>query len=198
MAYRRRLLDGLLDELLAELPAILLVGPRASGKTTTALQRAQSVIRLDVPGEAAAFRADPDAVLRGMTEPVLLDEWQAVPETFPAVKRAVDAAARPRRFILTGSAYGDLEGVTAAGTGRIVRLRLLGMTVREQLGRMAAEPLIDRLARGAEIAVPGERLDLRDYLDLALRSGFPEALGIGGAAARQRWLEGYVDQIIHP
>src|ERR1017187_5832592 len=111
------------------------VGPRASGKTTTALQRAQSLIRLDVPGEAAAFRADPDAVLRGMT-------------------------------------------------------------VREQLGRVAAEPLIDRLARGAEIAVPGERLDLRDYLDLALRSGFPEALDIGGAAARQRWLEGYVDQII--
>jgi uncharacterized protein len=196
MAYRRRLLDALLDELFAELPAILLMGPRASGKTTTALQRAQSVIRLDVPGEAAAFRADPDAVLRGMAEPVLLDEWQAAPEAFSAVKRAVDAAARPRRFILTGSAYGDLEGVTAAGTGRIVRLRLLGMTAREQLGRVAAEPLIDRLARGAEIGVPAERLDLRDYLDLALRSGFPEALDIGGAAARQRWLEGYVDQII--
>jgi predicted AAA+ superfamily ATPase len=104
MAYHRRLLDALLDDLLTELPAILLVGPRASGKTTTALQRAHSVIRLDVPGEAAAFRADPDAVLRGMAEPVLLDEWQAVPEAFSAVKRAVDAAARPQRFILTGSA----------------------------------------------------------------------------------------------
>src|ERR1039458_2137323 len=96
MAYRRRLLDSLLDELLAELPARLLVGPRAAGKTTTALQRAQSWIRLDVPGEAAAFRADPDAVLRGMTEPVLLDEWQAAPETFPAVKRAAGAAGMPR------------------------------------------------------------------------------------------------------
>jgi len=57
LGMRLCLLDALLDELLAELPAILLVGPRASGKTTTALQRAQSVIRLDVPGEAAAFRA---------------------------------------------------------------------------------------------------------------------------------------------
>lgn len=196
MAYRRRLLDGLLDELLAELSAILVVGPRASGKTTTALQRAGSVIRLDVPGQAAAFRADPDAVLRGMAEPVLLDEWQAAPETFPAVKRAIDAGAGPGRFILTGSAYGDLEGVTAAGTGRIVRLRLLGMTVREQAGQVSAEPLIDRLARNEEVSVTGEPLDLRDYLDLALRSGFPEALEISGARARQRWLEGYVDQII--
>ena len=196
MAYRRRLLDNVLDDLLAELPAILIVGPRASGKTTTALQRAQSVIRLDMPGEAAAFRADPDAILRGMTGPVLLDEWQAVPETLPAVKRAVDADASPRRFVLTGSAYGDLEGDTAAGTGRVVRLRLLGMTVGEQLGHVTGEPLIDRLARGADIAVPGQRLDLRDYLDLALRSGFPEAVDIRGARARQRWLEGYVDQII--
>lgn len=196
MAYRRRLIDGLLDELLAELPAILLVGPRASGKTTTALQRAASTVRLDVPGEAAAFRADPDAILRTMPEPVLLDEWQAVPETFPAVKRAIDSGTGPRRFILTGSAYGDLEGVTAAGTGRIVRMRLLGMTVREQLGRVNAEPLIDRLARGEEISAPGQRLDLRDYLDLALRSGFPEALDISGTAARQRWLDGYVAQII--
>lgn len=196
MEYRRRLIDSLLNELLAELPAILLVGPRASGKTTTALQRAESVVRLDVPGEAAAFRADPDAVLRTQPEPVLLDEWQAVPETFPAVKRAIDAGVGSGRFILTGSAYGDLEGVTAAGTGRIVRMRLLGMMVREQLGRVDAEPFLDRLARGDEMATPGERLDLRDYLDLALRSGFPEALDLTGTAARQRWLDGYVPQII--
>jgi uncharacterized protein len=196
MPYRRRLVDGLLDELLAELPAVLLVGPRAAGKTTTALQRAGSVVRLDVPGEATAFRADPDAVLRTLPEPVLLDEWQAVPETFPAVKRAIDSGAGPGRFVLTGSAYGDLEGVTAAGTGRIVRVRLLGMTVREQLGRLDAEPFIDRLARGEEIGTPEERTDLRDYLDLALRSGFPEALDITRAVARQRWLDGYVSQII--
>lgn len=196
MPYRRRLIDSLLDELLGDLPAVLLVGPRASGKTTTALQRAQSVVRLDVPGEAAAFRADPDAVLRPLPEPVLLDEWQAVPETFSAVKRAIDARAGAGRFILTGSAYGDLEGVTAAGTGRIVRVRLLGMTVREQFGRVDAVPFIDRLARGEEISTLGEPLDLRDYLDLALRSGFPEALDITRTVARQRWLDGYVSQII--
>lgn len=196
MPYQQRLLDSLIAELALDLPAILLVGPRAAGKTTTALQRAASVIRLDAPAEAGAFQADPDALLRGAREPVLLDEWQAVPETFPAVKRAIDTDPRPGRFLLTGSAYGDLEGVTAAGTGRIVRLRLYGMTVREQRGDLTAEPIIDRLARGEAIATPRERLDIRDYLDLALRSGFPEAHAIGGALARQRWLEGYVSQII--
>jgi uncharacterized protein len=127
---------------------------------------------------------------------MLLDEWQAVPETFAAVKRAIDTGGRPGRFLLTGSAYGDLEGMTAAGTGRIVRLRLLGMTVREQKGQLMRESVIDRMARGEPIATPGERLDIRDYLDLALRSGFPEALSISSSVARQRWLEGYVAQII--
>lgn len=83
-----------------------------------------------------------------------------------------------------------------AGTGRVVRLRLLGMTVREQIGRVDADPFLDRLARGEELEAPGERLDLRDYLDLALRSGFPEALDISRTTARQRWLDGYVSQII--
>ena len=64
------------------------------------------------------------------------------------------------------------EGMTAAGTGRIIRLRLLGMTVREQNAQLTRESIIDRMARGEPIATPGERLDIRDYLDLALRSGF--------------------------
>jgi len=196
VAYRRRLIDGLIDDLIAELPAILVVGPRAAGKTTTAIQRAGSVTRLDIPAEASSFRIDPDAMLQGAAEPVLIDEWQAVPETFAAVKRAIDAEARPGRFLLTGSAYGDLEGITAAGTGRIVRLRLLGMTIREQTGDVNSDHFMDRLARGDVIGTPAERLNIRDYLDLALHSGFPEAFSMNRAVTRQRWLEGYVQQII--
>lgn len=37
------------------------------------------MVRLDRPAEAAAFRADPDAALGALSEPVLLDEWQEVP-----------------------------------------------------------------------------------------------------------------------
>ena len=77
---------------LAESPAALFItGARATGKTTTARRHAATVIRLDNADEAAAVRADPDAALRDVQPPVLLDEWQAVPEVLGAVKRAVDS-----------------------------------------------------------------------------------------------------------
>jgi predicted AAA+ superfamily ATPase len=77
--YVPRLAEARLEELFAELPAVLIAGPRATGKTTTARRHARTVVRLDVDTEARAFEADPDAALRALPTPVLLDEWQAVP-----------------------------------------------------------------------------------------------------------------------
>lgn len=196
MDYRERAADALIRELLQELPALLIVGPRAAGKTTTASRQAATVISLDRPAEAMAFHADPDAALRGLAEPVLLDEWQAVPEILGAVKRAVDYDPRPGRYLLTGSVRADLESATWPGTGRLVRVSLFGMTVAEQQGRLTTTPLVDRLARGDAFVVPPESPDLRGYVDLALQSGFPEAALSLSARTRSRWLESYVDQLL--
>ena len=196
LEYRSRAVDRLLGELLAELPALLVVGPRATGKTTTASRHAATIVRLDRPAEAAAFRADPDAALRELEEPVLLDEWQTVPEILGAVKRAVDTAARPGRYILTGSVRADLDAPTWPGTGRLVRVALFGMTVAEQLDRPATAPLLDRLAGGHELTVPPDSPDLLGYVELACRSGFPEAALSLSEGVRMRWIESYVDQLL--
>jgi len=194
--YLRRLADGLIEELLAELPALLIVGPRASGKTTTATRHVRTIVRLDRPAEAMAFRADPDAALRGLPEPVLLDEWQAAPGVLGAIKRTVDADPRPGRFIVTGSVRADLEGELWPGTGRLVRVPMYGMTVREQTGRLGGTPLLDALAAGEGLPRPHDPPDLRGYVELALRSGFPEPALRLSAAARRRWLASYVDHLL--
>ena len=196
MEYRPRLIDALLPRLLAELPAILLVGPRATGKTTTASRHAGSVVRLDRDAEAVAFRADPDAALRGLREPVLLDEWQAVPSVVGAVKRAVDLDARPGRFLLAGSARSAASEGTWPGTGRLVRLTMHGLTVREQRGAVTGVGFVDALAQGATPQPSADAIDLRGYVELALVGGFPEsALGMS-ELARRFWLESYVDQLL--
>src|SRR5436190_1348885 len=129
--YRLRLMDPALSELLLELSALMVVGPRTVGKTTTVARHASTLIRLDVPAQAAAFEADPDASLRGLPEPFFLDEWQAVPAVLGAVARSVDEDPRPGRFLLTGSVRADLEGTLWPGTGRLQRLVMYPMTVAE-------------------------------------------------------------------
>lgn len=193
-AYLPRLVDGLVAELLAELPAVLLVGPRATGKTTTAARHASTIVRLDRPAEAAAFRADADAALVDLPEPVLLDEWQEVPAVLAAVKRAVDRDSRPGRFLLTGSVRADLEAETWPGTGRLVRVSMFPLTVAERFGR-ATRPLVDRVVDGVGLEPASTPADLRTYVELALQGGFPELQPLSDRG-RQLWLESYVDQLL--
>ena len=194
--YRHRLVDDLIERLLPELPALFIVGPRATGKTTTAARYARTVVQLDREAEAVAFRADPDSAMRGLPEPVLFDEWQLVPGVLGAIKRAVDAQPTPGRFLVTGSVRGDLEGELWPGTGRLTRVPLFGMSIREQIGNLGASPFLDRVARGEELPPAADTPDLRGYVDLLLRSGFPEPALTLSAAARERWLESYVEHLI--
>jgi len=202
LSYRPRLIDATLARLLTELPGILLVGPRACGKTTTAARHAHVIARLDRPREAAAFRADPDAALAALRGAagdqfdgtILIDEWQVVPQVMGAVKRAIDAEPRAGRFLLTGSVRAEHSIEAWPATGRVVRLMMSPLTVGERIGRLDA-PLLDRLAQST-LQAPTETPDLASYVDLALTSGFPEAVALTSGDPRRRWLESYVDQLL--
>jgi uncharacterized protein len=196
LPYRQRLLDPFVDELFTQLSALMVIGPRAAGKTTSAARRAASTVSLDREAEAIAFAADPDAALRDLPEPVLLDEWQAVPGVLGAVKRAVDADPHPGRFLLTGSVRAELENAVWPGTGRLVRVAMYPMTVREQLGHIGHPTFFDRLADGGEPTIGADPPDLRGYVELALRSGFPEAALRLSGQPRQAWLESYVEDLL--
>jgi predicted AAA+ superfamily ATPase len=194
--YRPRLVDDYVDELLTQLPALMVVGPRAAGKTTTFSRRAATTVRLDREAEAAAFAADPDAALRGLPEPVLLDEWQAVPGVLGAVRRAVEADGQPGRFFVTGSVRAELDNEVWPGTGRLVRLPMHPMTIREQFENTGGSTFFDRLDRGEDLSVPRDTPDLRGYLELALRSGFPMAALRLNGTPRRAWLESYLEDLL--
>ena len=185
----------MIADLVLEHPAILVVGPRATGKTTTCERRSASTLRLADLRERAAVTADPAAAIRTRAHPVLIDEWQLVPETLQTVKEIVDRDPTPGQFLVTGSVRGDLEMATWPGTGRLIRLPMYGLTEREINGHVGGGGWIARV-RHLEDVVPVGRLDARDYVELALRSGFPEPALRLSADGRSRWLSSYVEQLV--
>lgn len=91
--YRERVLDRELTERLNAIGAVLIEGPKACGKTESAIQKAATSYRLDVdPASRNAASVAPDLLLDGPS-PVLFDEWQVVPTLWDQIRRAVDDRA---------------------------------------------------------------------------------------------------------
>ncbi len=192
-SYRRRIVDEELDELLAGLPAIAVDGPKAVGKTATALRRAATVYRLDDEAERVIAQADPARLIEGK-RPILIDEWQRLPESFDRVRRAVDEGAPPGSFLLTGSASPS-NPPTHSGAGRIVRVRLRPMTLMER-GVGSPTVSLGELLEGGHPEIAGRTdVDLERYVDEILMSGFPGLRGLAPRLLRAQ-LDGYLERIV--
>jgi predicted AAA+ superfamily ATPase len=201
MPYLPRLLDRAVADTMSPVdgvPAVLIVGPRGSGKTTTAGRHAGSTLRLDRPTERGVVDADPDAAISVGDRPLLIDEWQLAPDVLGAVKRAVDRDFTAGQFLLTGSARSDLLATGWAGTGRIVRLEMWGLTQRELEGRGADPATLLDAALDLEADMPSvvDAPDFRAYVARALRGGLPQVATSDSAVRRARLLDAYVDQLV--
>lgn len=183
MTYVRRIVDSELDALFGQVPAIALDGPKGVGKTTTAEQRAIGLATLDSKSVRESIAADPALILSRM-RPLLIDEWQKVPEVWDVVRRAVDADPEGGQFLLTGSASPQPGATAHSGAGRIGRLRMRPMTLSE---RGVSEPeisLLELLSGSRAKLDASSPLRLADYAHEILSSGFPGLRGLTPRALR--------------
>lgn len=192
-AYRRRIVDGVLDDLWPALPALALEGAKAVGKTATASQRATTTHQLDDPGQREIAEANPDR-LSEVPPPILFDEWQRVPAVWDRVRRAVDRGVPPGTFLFTGSASPS-PGGTHSGSGRIVSVRMRPLSLAERLTAPTTVSLA-ALLTGRRPEVRGTTsMRLEDYTEEILRSGFPGLRDLTERPLRSQ-LDGYVARVV--
>lgn len=132
--YMQRYLDEELKEVLECMGAVLIIGPKWCGKTTTVKQHAKSIIQLQHPSYSKSYLRladiDPLQLLEG-EKPRLIDEWQRAPQLWDAVRYSVDEENSDGLYILTSSTVVNNEKIMHSGAGRIHRLLMRPMSLYE-------------------------------------------------------------------
>lgn len=190
--YRSRIVDGSLDLALQAAGAVVIEGPKASGKTETGRQRAASEVRVDTPDARQAFAASPSLLLDGPS-PRLLDEWQVEPDLWNYVRHAVDDRRSTGQFILTGSAVPPDDAARHSGAGRFIHLRMRPMTLAE-LGFSTRDVSLATVLAGGDVRASRPGLTVPDLAERIVVGGWPSNLKLTTPQA-MRANAGYLEDI---
>lgn len=172
--YIERLIEKEIERKLKTSGAILVVGPKFCGKTTTCMRYQKSFVRLNTKKSIAIARLDPESVLEG-EKPRLIDEWQTAPDIWNYVKENLDEEYVFGKFILTGSSTpAEKTDVHHSGAGRITPVKMRPMTLWES-GESNGMVSLSDLFDGGKIfrAYSNDGLSLDDVAFLICRGGWP-------------------------
>jgi predicted AAA+ superfamily ATPase len=194
-SYRERIAETLVEARLRTHGAVLLTGPKAVGKTTTARCFAASEVRLDQDHAAlTAAQTDPRLVLDG-EHPRLIDEYQLAPGIWNAVRGRIDDLAGKGLFLLAGSSTPESEEQSHTGARRIAAVQMRTMTLLER-GISSGAVSLSALLDGSPADTEPHRLGVTEAIEALSIGGWPDNLSLALTDALEANAD-YLDVIVH-
>ncbi len=195
--YYPRIVDEVLESYLQAFGAVVIKGPKWSGKTTTAEEQAKSMLKLQDPDVSENYLAQadfmPSRLLEGDT-PRLIDEWQVAPVLWDAVRSLVDQRQKPGQFILTGSTVVDRSKIMHSGTGRIAQIAMYTMSLFEY-GESNGTVSLASLFSSHPFTGASSSLSINQLAHAICRGGWPATLRMSDSASLLV-AQNYVDGIV--
>lgn len=174
-------------------PAIILTGPRQSGKTTLLKNdfiKTHHYLSLENPDIRLRAKSDPISFIRQIKTPVILDEIQYVPELLPYIKTTIDEQRIPGRWILTGSQnFSLMSKISESLAGRAAILSLMPFSVSERLGIGNNSLTVESLLNKISLLSQNHQFNLSEII---LRGNYPE-IAYNNRIDRQLWCGSYIN-----
>lgn len=174
-------------------PAIVVTGPRQSGKTTLLrmlFAKTHRFVSLEDPDMRVRAKEDPLHFLEQYAPPVLIDEIQYVPELLSYIKTRIDEKRRPGQWLFTGSQnFVLMEGISQSLAGRVAVLSLLPFSYAERIGLGEATMGLSDWLKGMSLEKQAE--DQTSLAEVILRGNYPE-IASRRAVDRRLWFSSYI------
>src|SRR3989338_2740294 len=190
---KRRCLAGTVVRAMKTFPAVVVTGPRQSGKTTllkTGFARTHAYVSLENLDVRMRARDDPNGFLDQYPPPIILDEIQYVPDILSYIKTRIDEDRKSGQWLLTGSQnFALMHGVSQSLAGRAAVLTLMPLSLPEMADRAAAA-----LDPAAWLKKPAGNLPASRPLAVEtaiLRGMYPE-IALNKKVDRQLWCASYI------